>query len=131
MLTANTGETNTGNVDITVDSKVAARITADQGQTLMTLYTIPAGKKGYMTQLDVGSSKDLENEVKVLTRNGVSSAWNTKSFITLRGGFLEKNFKVPLEIPEKTDIEVRAKGSATSAISAGFELVIIEDRLGA
>lgn len=132
MLTANTGETNTGNVDITVDSKVAARITAAHGQTLMSIYTIPAGKKGYMTQLDVGSSKDLENEVKVLTRNGApSAAWNTKSFITTRGGFLEKNFKVPLEIQEKTDIEVRAKSSAISAISAGFELVIIEDRLGA
>jgi len=131
MLTANTGETNTGSVSITVDSKVAARITADYGQTLMAIYTIPAGKKGYMTQLDVGSSKDLENEVKVLTRNGVSLSWNTKSFITTRGGFLEKNFKVPMELPEKTDIEVRAKSSATSSISAGFELVIIEDRLGA
>ena len=131
MLSANTGETNTGNVSITVDSKVAAQITQDEGQSLMSLYTIPAGKKGYLTQLDVGSSKDLENEVKFMTRNGVSLVWNTKSFITTRGGFLEKNFKVPLEIPEKTDIEVRAKTSATSAISAGFELVIIEDRLGA
>jgi hypothetical protein len=131
MVTANTGETNTGNVDITVDSKVAARITEDEGQTLMSLYTIPAGKKGYLTQLDVGSSKDVENTIKVVTRLDSAKPWNTKSYITTRGGFLEKNYKLPLEFPEKTDIEVRAKASATSAISAGFELVIIEDKLGA
>lgn len=131
MLTANTGETNTGNVSITVDSKVAAIITQDEGQTLMSLYTIPAGKKGYLTQLDIGSSKDVENTAKIITRSSPTTAWNTKSFITTRGGFLEKNYKVPLEIQEKSDIEVRVKASATSAISAGFELVIIEDRLGA
>ena len=43
---------------------------------------------------------------------------------TTRGGFVEKNYIVPIKIPEKTDIEIIAKASATSAVSAGFEFVL-------
>lgn len=126
MVSANTGDTNVGNVTITVDSKSAAIITAGYGQTLMALYTVPAKCTGYLVLLDIGCSKDLEHEVKVIVRSANGGAWNTKAFITTRGGFIEKNWKIPLEIPEKSDIEVRAKGSATTAVSAGFELVTVK-----
>jgi hypothetical protein len=129
MVTPNTGTTNVGNVTITVDSKSAAIITAGYGQTLMALYTVPLKYNAYLIQLDVGAAKDLETEIQVLVRNGTSgSAWNTKAFITKRGGFSEKNWRVPIEIPEKHDIEVRVKGSATTSVSAGFELVLLKTR---
>ena len=41
-----------------------------------------------------------------------------------RGGFSEKNFKIPVEILQKNDIEIQALASATSKISAGFELIL-------
>lgn len=125
LKTATTGGVNQGTVTVTVDSKSVAIISAEYGQTLMALYTIPKNYQGYMVQLDIGSKKDLEHEVKVLTKeisNG--NVWNTKAFLTARGGFLEKNFAAPLMIPEMTDIEVRAKASATSAVAATFELII-------
>ena len=50
--------------------------------------------------------------------------WNTKAFITTKGGFIEKNYVIPIKIEEKTDIELIAKASATSSISGGFELVL-------
>ena len=129
MVTPNTGSTNVGNVTITVDSQSAAIITAGYGQTLMALYTVPLKYNAYLIQLDVGAAKDLETEIKILVRNGTSgSAWNTKAFITKRGGFSEKNWRIPIEIPEKHDIEVRAKGSATTSVSAGFELVLLKIR---
>ena len=78
-----------------------------------------------MIQLDAGSSKDVEHNIRIVTRNGVGNAWNTKAFISLRGGFVEKNFKVPLRIPEKTDIEIQCKSDRDSAISAGFELILL------
>lgn len=126
LETANTGDVNQGAITVTVDSKSAAIIPAGYGQTLMCLYTVPRRKKGYLFQLDVGCSKDLETEIKILVRNGSTNVWNTKSFITTRGGFLEKNFHIPIEIPATNDIEVRAKASATSAVSAGFELVLVD-----
>ena len=121
-----TGNTNIGEITITADSKSAAIISEGQGQTLMALYTVPAGKRAYVVQLDVGSSKDLENEIRLITKNG-SGVWNTKAFITTRGGFMEKNFFMPTVVDEKLDIEIQAKASATSAVSAAFE-VILEDK---
>jgi len=76
-------------------------------------------------QIDLGSSKDLENEIRFISKeidNG--NVWNTKAFITTRGGFVEKNYVVPIKFTEKTDIELIAKASATSSISAGFELIL-------
>ena len=131
MLTANTGDTNVGTISVTVDSIAVAKIVPGKAQTLMAIYTIPANKRGYLVQLDVGSSKDLENEIQLVVRNGVSgNVWQTKSFITTRGGFLEKNYALPIEILEKHDIEVRAKASATSAVSAGFELMVVDHPIG-
>lgn len=125
MKTANTGNTNVGDISITVSSTTVAKITAGYGQTLMALYTTPRKFNAFILQLDVGSSKDLENEIRLITKeisNG--NVWNTKTFITTRGGFIEKNYFVPIKIPEKTDIEIIAKASATSAVSAGFEFVL-------
>jgi len=125
MKTANTGDANVGDITITVSSTTVAKIQAGYGQTLMCVYTVPRNYNAYLMQIDVGSSKDLENEIKVMTKeisNG--NVWNTKAFVTTRGGFIEKNYIVPVKIEEKTDIELQGKASATSAISAGFELIL-------
>jgi hypothetical protein len=125
LKTANTGNTNSGNITITVDSKSVAIITAGYGQTLMALYTIPRKYNGYIIQLDVGSAKDLENEMMLVTKDITNgNVFNVRTFTTTRGGFAEKNFKVPIHIGEKTDVEIRGKGSATTSISASFELIL-------
>jgi len=125
MKTANTGTSNVGTLTVTVSSTTVAQIRPTYGQTLMAIYTIPRKYNGYILQLDIGSSKDLENEIRLITKeidNG--NVFNTKSFITTRGGFMEKNYIVPVVLTEKTDIELIAKASATSAISGGFELIL-------
>ena len=125
MKTANTGTSNVGTITVTVSSTTVAQIRPTYGQTLMAIYTIPRKYNGYILQLDIGSSKDLENEIRLITKeidNG--NVFNTKSFITTRGGFMEKNYIVPVVLTEKTDIELIAKASATSAISGGFELIL-------
>jgi hypothetical protein len=125
IINANTGDANVGTITITVSSTTVAQIQPTYGQTLMAVYTVPRKHQAYLVQMDIGSSKDLENEIKFRIKeidNG--NAWNTKSFITTRGGFVEKNFVVPEIINAKTDIEMRAKSSATSSISSGFELIL-------
>ena len=126
MLTANTSPGNVGTITVTVDSTSAAIISPDRGQTLMAIYTIPANHKGYLKQLDVGSQKDAEHEISLVIKNGTGNVWQTKEFLSIRGGFNAKNFLLPLEIDEKHDIEVRAKSSSTSAVSAGFEMVVVD-----
>ena len=125
MKTANTGNANVGTISITVSSTTVAQIRPTYGQTLMCVYTVPRKYNAYLLQLDVGSSKDLENEIRFITKDiSNGNVWSTKSFITTRGGFIEKNYAVPIVITEKTDIELIAKSSATSAISGGFELIL-------
>lgn len=128
LLTANTGTVNIGAVTVTVNSIAVAIISETRGQTLMAIYTIPAGYTGYLLQLDTGCRKDNEHEISFVVRSEVAgSAWQTKSFLTTRGGFTEKNFKLPIAIPEKHDVEVQAKANATSAVSAGFELLLVSN----
>jgi hypothetical protein len=125
MINANTGDANVGTITITVSSTTVAQIEPTYGQTLMSVYTVPRKCQAYLVQMDIGSSKDLENEI-ILRIKGIDNgnSWNTRSFITARGGFVEKNFAVPEIIGPKTDIEMRAKSSATSSISSGFELIL-------
>jgi hypothetical protein len=125
MINANTGDANVGTITITVSSTTVAQIQPTYGQTLMSVYTVPRKCQAYLVQMDIGSSKDLENEI-ILRIKGIDNgnSWNTRSFITTRGGFVEKNFAVPEIIQPKTDIEMRAKSSATSSISSGFELIL-------
>jgi len=125
MKTATTGNANVGTLSVIVSTVTVAQITPEYGQSLMSVYTIPRNKRGYIVQLDVGTSKDLENEIRIIAKqitNG--NVWNTKEFITTRGGFIQKNYIYPLKFDEKTDIEIVAKSSATSSISAGFELFL-------
>jgi len=126
LETATTGNSNVGTVTVTVDSVSAAIISVGKGQTLMALYTVPAGKKGYIIQLDCGSQKDAEHEVELVVKNGTGNVWQTKEFISIRGGFNEKSFQLPLEVNEKFDIEIRAKSSSLSAVSAGFEMIVLD-----
>ena len=128
MVTATTGDANVGTVTITVDAKSAAIISVGYGQSLMAIYTVPLNHTGYLLQLDLGSQKDLENEFSIVIRNGTSgNVWATKDFISHRGGFVEKSYPVPVVIPQKHDIEVRARSSATGAVSAGFSLIVVQD----
>jgi len=125
MVNANTGNTNVGTITVTVGATAMAQIDAGYGQTLMAVYTVPRNYRAYLINLDIGNSKDLELETIYRTKevsNG--NVWTTKAFITSRGGFVKKDFLLPSIINEKTDIEIRAKSSATSAVSAGFELVM-------
>lgn len=126
MTTANTGDANVGTVTVTVDSKSAAIISPDIGQTLMCVYTVPTGKTGYLLQVDAGTAKDLEHEIRlVIKHNG--GVWNTKTYHTQRGGFNALKFEIPISIPAEADVEIRAKGSATSSVSAGFEMILVDN----
>jgi len=125
LETANTGTANVGTVTVTISTTSAAIIQPTYSQTLMCVYTIPRGYCGYLTQIDIGSSKDLENQITFNTNeidNG--NVWRIREFLTGRGGFLSKTYVTPIKFPPKTDIEIRAKASATSAVAANFELIL-------
>ena len=126
MVTATTGQENQGTVTVTCDSKSAAIISPQIGQTLMAIYTVPRGYRAYVVQLDVGCAKDQEHHIRLVSKTN-GGVWNTKALLTQRGGFADLDFKVPLAFSAESDIEVKVKASATSAVSAGFEIIFVKD----
>ena len=129
--TAGTSGNNIGNISVTYTggSDVAATITAGNGQTLMTLYTIPAGYTGYLLSMNVSSGKDQEMEFKFIQRdNSVANAgFQTKQFLEVRGGQTTVIFNAINVIPQKSDIYVSGKASSTSSASASFDLLLVQD----
>ena len=124
VASANTGVVNVGNITVTVDSKTGAYISAGYGQTLQSIYTIPRNYRGYLMSFDIGNSKDVELEAKIMARPINGNTFQTKAFQTIRGGAFRKEYLIPEVFTEKTDIEMRAKASATSSVSGGFELLL-------
>jgi len=115
---------NQGNLSATVNGTVIARILEEVGQTLMAVYTVPAGKRAYLLSFDVGNSKDAELEAKVMVRRFDNGVFNTKAYSTLRGTAFRKEYKIFEVFNEKEDIEIRAKSSNIASVSAGFELLL-------
>jgi len=129
--TAGTSGNNVGNISVTYTggSDVAATISAGNGQTLMTLYTIPAGYTGYLLSINISSGKDQEMNFKFIQRDNsvANAAFQTKQFLDVRGGQTTVIFNAINVIPEKSDIYVSGKGSSTSSASASFDLLLVQD----
>jgi len=125
MVTANTGDANVGTLTATVDSQTVATVVAGYGSSLSAIYTIPANKRGFIVQASIGSSKQKEIEAKIMTKqisNG--NVWNTVAFQSTFGVPLFETFVIPFKIEEKTDIELRAKADATTAVSGSISLFL-------
>lgn len=122
---AGTGEINAGNITASIGGSDVARILADQGQTLMAVYTVPKGKRAYLIKFQGSLSKNQEANFQLRIKvNG--GAWNVKG---LWGTFSESvnyEYPVPLEFDEETDIQIRGKAGATSEMGAIFDLVLLD-----
>jgi len=137
--TAGSIKTNVGNVKITTGAGGTGTVLADigiigtgttfgLGQTQLALYTIPAHCTGYLTTWNVGvGSYNSSVTASLYTRlfdTGYLS-FRTRDIMDVPGGYHTRNYDIPLLIPAKTDIEVRAIASAGSTISSSFDLVLV------
>jgi hypothetical protein len=129
--TAGTSGNNEGTITVTYTGgvDVAATISPGNGQTLMCLYTIPAGYTGYLLSIDVSSGKDQEMDFKFIQRDNsiTNAAFQTKQFLNVRGGQTTVIFNAINIIPQKSDIYVSAIASSTSSASASFDLLLVQD----
>lgn len=130
VMTAGSGATNAGSVDVKHDTTIIARITVGYGQTLMALYTVPAGMDahlaGWHANIKVSNSGTQAFRIDARPFGG---AWNCKETFEL-GGTAGASFKRVFNgwqiLGEKTDIRVRAYGGSDNAtvVSAGFDLMM-------
>ncbi len=138
-LVATTGSTGTneGNIDIIAGSNIIISIGTHGtgsnkegfGQSQTSVYTVPAGKTGYITQWTIGTgdySKAIHAYLKVSeTHNG--NILRTKDVMFLNSHAV-KDYKIPLKVPERSDIEVRAFNSATGTpISTTYNVILVDN----
>ena len=131
--------TNVGDVRVTTGAGGSGTVLADistigtgttfgLGQTQLALYTIPAHCTGYLTTWNVGvGSYNDTTTVSLYTRlfdTGYQS-FRTRDIMDVPGGYHTRNYDIPLLMPAKTDIEIRAIASTGSTISSSFDLVLV------
>jgi hypothetical protein len=122
----------TGNISITNSSTTYAYLSISHQQSLMSLWTVPAGYTAYLFQIDATAFTVQSNKVatiRMMTRefNGV---FRTQNKFDLFQGSYHQDITCPQPIPEKTDIEFRAIADSSNAdlrVAATFDIVYIEN----
>jgi len=125
----------TGTVTTGVPANIYATVNGDgTNQTLMAIWTVPAGYTGYLMQYDVsnGTTSNTPAVCKLLlVARPYGEVFQSKDVKSLTTGMhIENGLVVPIPFSEKTDIEVRAVSSSASVtfdISASLEIIYIKD----
>jgi len=118
---------NVGNIDIKVSSTIVGRITAGKSQTLMAIYTVPAGYTGYVLKGTATCQAGADATGDMFVRYGGESSFRIAHPFEVSGGGGEYtyDFPIPMPIPEKSDIDVRADVRSNNArITAVFDILL-------
>ena len=121
----------TGNLNITNGGTTYARITLNENQTLMAMWTVPAGYTGFLDHVNIATGTTNANQyvtaqIVQRTQGGVFRVMMKQTLSS--GGVADFLLRYPIEISEKTDLEVRAESSGSNnLISANFSIVYIKN----
>mgnify|MGYP003111216973 FL=1 len=122
----------TDNVTIANGGTTYAQITNGENQTLMTVWTVPAGYTAYLLAIDATSFTEQNNKVatiRYLTRE-FGGVFRVKNKFDLFQASFHQNYITPEPILEKTDIEFRAVATSSNAdlrVAASMDIIYIEN----
>lgn len=125
-----TGADNVGDIIFTKNGSDVLKITASKAQTLMAIYTIPAGKTGYLFKGVCSAQAGADGTGDMFVRYFGQSAFRIgHSFeVSGGGGLYEYNFEFPIRIPEKSDIDVRLTTRTNNGrYTAAFDILLLEE----
>ena len=123
----------TGAISITNAGTVYAYIGAAENQTLMALWTVPAGYTAYIFQTDVTSFTEQNNKIATISmriRDFGDNYFRTRDKFDVFQASTSQVYHFPIPVPEKSDIEFRAIASSSNAdlkVAARFDIVYIEN----
>ena len=105
---------------------LVAQVLIGQEQTLMAVYTVPAGHTAYLMKYDFSGSANAAIASRLLfcEPNGVFRIQHSGA---VYGGQYDYKFDIPITIPEKTDIDLRLTASTGGAVlGANFNLLVVK-----
>lgn len=121
-----------GTISFSIGGNVQCTINPEyDNQTLHAAYTIPAGKTGYLTRLQVTSTKDNKaGMVGFFEREfGTDKVFKVKQLLEVYRNSVAVDFPIPLKLTEKSDLELRGKNLDSGNISLGgtFDLILVDN----
>ena len=131
-------ESNVGTITLRVPGPgdIQAQILPDFGKSLMALYTIPAGKTGFLYSLFAGLfdvAVGTSARVQIITRKVVANPiWIVDGEVppsNSGSSFLNRDNILLLEFSEKTDIRItiREVTGNNTQVQAGFDILLVDN----
>jgi hypothetical protein len=120
----------TGTVSSGVPANKFAKILIGENQTLMAVWSVPAGYTAHLHEVSASSGTTAANKFTTvrLKVTPFGEVPQTKVVQTLHNSFIELDFGVPIQIPEKSDVELRAVSSSGSdAVSGTMTFVYVKN----
>lgn len=120
---------NVGDINFTKGGTDVLRILAGRAQTLMAIYTVPAGKTGYLYKGVATAQAAADATGDMFVRYFGQQAFRIgHSFEVSGGSEYDYEFSFPIRIPEKSDIDVRVTvRSNKGRYTAAFDLLLLEE----
>lgn len=128
-----TSAENVTNINVSRGATQVLRISIGKSQTLMAIYTVPAGYTAYLTQGTTSIEYGGDCTIDMFVRYSGTGPFRIGHTGEVAGTGMPYNYKftVPIALPEKTDIDVRATvRSNNSRVTAAFDIILIQDSLG-
>lgn len=128
-ITSN-GGVNAGNVSITnsANDVLLAYIIDGNGQTLMSIYTVPAGKTAYLFKIHASVDKANVGVQFMFFETPFGGSTNIKHMSGTQGGNpIDYDYCVPLRFEEKSDLEMKVKTAASCGAGGIFDLILVDN----
>ena len=108
------------------------RINIGKSQTLMAIYTVPAGKTGYLLQGTSTCAANADATIDMFVRYFGQDSFRIGHTAEVAGvgGQYTYQFGVPIKIPEKSDLDIRTEVRSNNArVTAAFDLVLVDNEI--
>lgn len=133
-LTAGSLMENQGTITIRqsiTTANVFAALPVGYNTTMIAAYTIPAGKTGYiLSQAATIANKNaaaVSVRLKIRAPGSIFTVNGETALNSTGTGWIEKKFNIPPRIEEKTDLFIEATASATVAVTAFIDILLIDN----
>jgi len=106
---------------------LVAKMINGYNQTLMCVYTVPAGYTAFLTDMEFSSPKNAELRMDLHFRP-FNNVFRIQHAGSAYGNQYTKNMDIPLKLTEKSDIDLRAKASTGGVdAAASFNLILVDN----
>ena len=101
------------------------QMNAPWGRGQNCFYTLPRGYEGFILSMN-GNSGKLDEITSSLWFHSYGGTWTLQKSFKFVSGTFDHNFRTPLRIPEKSDVEIRAFALVESSrIGTEFQMLVL------